>query len=80
VDLVTTAGGLLERLHIGYYGATAHHEPPVQLALRLQATMDALRARLGRETFGVEGMGNTIEMNRQTSRSGPFLRQIHYHW
>lgn len=64
VDLVTTIGSVLERLHQGYYGASASwsrdpgglqgpaaEEAICALVLRLEAEMDGLRERLGEQTF-----------------------------
>lgn len=80
VDLVTTVGGLLEQLHIGYYGSKAHTEPSSQLVLRLQASLEGLRTRMGKDTFGAEGANSSIAEIRQTAKAGSLIRQIHFHW
>jgi hypothetical protein len=80
VDLVTTVGGLLEDLHIGYYGSQASSEPASHLVLRLQAALEGLRGRMGRDTFWAEGSNSSIEENRQTAKAGSLIRQIHFHW
>lgn len=85
VDLVTTIGHVLERLHGGGQipssGLAAHHPQmsSVELVLTLEKDMEDLRERLGTQTFGsLDDILN--DGTKRTAKAGSLLRQIHYHW
>ncbi|WVR06138.1 hypothetical protein IAU60_003168 [Kwoniella sp. DSM 27419] len=73
VDLVTTIGSILERLHSGTTQPLA--------VLQLDGEMDQLRERLGSLTFDMDlGDGYSVEALKRTAVAGSVLRQIHYNW
>ena len=102
VDLVTTIGSVLEQLHRGYYGASATwaradgsqggsaaEDAICGLVLRLEAEMDALRERLGEQTFLInleeqEASGAAAQEPqdalKRTAVAGSLLRQMHFNW
>jgi hypothetical protein len=80
VDLVTTIGGILERLH-GENHANGSNtvSSNVDLVLRLEKDLEDLRMRIGSKTFG--SIGEVSDHGSQrTARAGALLREIHFHW
>ena len=77
VDLVTTIGSILERLHV----STPSSESRVGVVLQLESEIDGLRDRLGAQTFDADlGESGSMDMVKRASIAGAILRQIHYNW
>lgn len=77
VDLVTSIGGVLERLHTGYH---ADSMPSIESILQLDKEMEDLRERLG-TTFNPDlRPGGNLPLEKRTATAGSLLRQIHYNW
>lgn len=77
VDLVTTIGGVLERLHLSILTS----ESRIELVLRLESEIDSLRDRLGQHTFDVDIRDSTsTDPLKRNAAAGSVLRQIHYNW
>jgi hypothetical protein len=77
VDLVTTIGSVLERLHV----STRSAESRIELVLQLDSEIDSLRDRLGSETFNVDLRDSgSMDMVKRNAVAGSVLRQIHYNW
>lgn len=77
VDLVTTIGSVLERLHV----STSSPESRIELVLQLESEIDSLRDRLGSQTFNVDLRESaSLDMVKRNTIAGSILRQIHYNW
>jgi len=77
VDLVTTIGSVLERLHVSVLSPEAR----VELVLQLESEIDSLRDRLGPHTFDVDiGDSTSTDSLKRNIAAGSILRQIHYNW
>lgn len=76
VDLVTTIGSLLERLHTTSSYATSDS---IETVLTLDSELDTLRERLGRLDTDL-GESQSAEALKRTAVAGSVLRQIHYNW
>lgn len=77
VDLVTTIGGVLERLHV----TIPSSEGRIELVLQLESEIDSLRDRLGQYTFDIDiGDSTSPDSLKRNAAAGSVLRQIHYNW
>lgn len=76
VDLVTTMGSMLEKLHAGSSGSTT-----AEIVLQLDGELDELRERLGNQTFDIDLSESTSnDALKRTAVAGSVLRQIHFNW
>lgn len=77
VDLVTTIGSILERLHV----SISTSESRIELVLQLESEIDSLRDRLGQHTFDIDISDSTsTDSLKRNMAAGSILRQIHYNW
>jgi hypothetical protein len=77
VDLVTTIGSILERLHV----SIPTSESRIELVLQLESEIDSLRDRLGQHTFDIDISDSTsTDPLKRNIAAGSILRQIHYNW
>ncbi|WWC85388.1 uncharacterized protein L201_000251 [Kwoniella dendrophila CBS 6074] len=95
VDLVRTAGEILELLHGNKHrrntsssttsdvtGGTGNNDlATLELVLRLDSQLDQLRDRLGSATFDINLDSNdNVDPSTRGITAGKLLRQIHYNW
>ncbi|WVF71076.1 hypothetical protein IAT40_005873 [Kwoniella sp. CBS 6097] len=80
VDLVTTIGSMLERLHTAS-SSVLSSSASAETILQLDSEMESLRDRLGSQTFDIDlGESGSVEALKRTAIAGSVLRQIHYNW